>query len=61
MTSITQTLQFSSPQEMIAFSIKLHERAEQLEDIARIEQYDHTKEEYFDASTLDTLITVTDV
>jgi hypothetical protein len=60
MTPITQSMQFSTPQEMMEFSAKLHEWAEQLEDIARIEQYDHTKEEYFDASTLDTLITVTD-
>lgn len=61
MTPITQTLQFSSPKEMLQFSEKLHEWAEQLEDLARIQQHDTSTETYHDASVLDNMLTSTHV
>ena len=61
MAPVTHTMQFTSPAEMMQFSTKLHEWAEQLEDLAWIEQQDTQKEIYHDASVLDTLITSTHV
>ena len=56
MTVATQTFQFSSQQEILFFSEKFRERAELLEDLARVEQHKPEETTYSDSSLLDTVV-----
>lgn len=59
MTYATQTFTFDSKAEVLSFSTMLHEWAEKLEDLARVESHQPENTTYDDASILDTIVHTT--
>jgi hypothetical protein len=59
MVYATQTFNFSSQEQVLAFSDMLYDWAEKLEDLAWVKDHKPQNSTYHDASILDTIVSET--